>query len=227
MSETYISHNPILKYSQPIPHGFLLSGDKNSAVSIVRDFLTKRGRLMGDPNVHYLDHVTLTVDHVRSLSDLVSMTSVGNTTSYYVISFERITLESQNALLKTLEEPPYGVTIFLCTGGTSGIKDTIFSRVQHISCVTSKSDYDINCFIESDYLQRINMLRDLVGDSKKNIPPNRYETMRFLTELLRNLHEQKNFTVYNDIEYIQRYCNDSSSSIKYIIEYVSSTVPRG
>ncbi|MCI8285469.1 MAG: hypothetical protein HFE90_09455 [Firmicutes bacterium] len=44
---------------------------------------------------------------------------------------ETMTLRAQNRLLKTLEEPPTGVTIMLLTENSEGLAETIRSRCQH------------------------------------------------------------------------------------------------
>lgn len=44
---------------------------------------------------------------------------------------ENMTLRAQNRLLKTLEEPPAGVTIMLLTENAEGLAETIRSRCQH------------------------------------------------------------------------------------------------
>ncbi len=78
------------------------------------------------------DGETVKIETVRKLMDRLSMSGQSPKKILLMQNIERMTLESSNALLKTLEDPT-GETVFLLT--TSNVKDviqTILSRVRMV-----------------------------------------------------------------------------------------------
>lgn len=76
------------------------------------------------------------VDVARSfIQDIDRVHSSDQTSIFLLPNFEDYSLEVQNALLKTLEEPPAGIVIFLTTDHPKRVLETIHSRSQalHLS----------------------------------------------------------------------------------------------
>lgn len=72
---------------------------------------------------------------VQEIKDLVSSVSIkplGSVKAYFVFRADLMTPEAQNKLLKTLEEPPEGVAIFLGVANETGLLDTVRSRCRKI-----------------------------------------------------------------------------------------------
>ncbi len=69
---------------------------------------------------------------VRYLIRRMSVKSVTGHVGVIVDGIDRATTEAQNALLKTLEEPPAGSCIILISSDRSGIISTIHSRVREV-----------------------------------------------------------------------------------------------
>lgn len=67
------------------------------------------------------------IDDVRSLQEVISL-NTGKDACKYVITAPSITVQSQNSLLKTLEEIPKGVFVFLCIPSGTVLLDTLVSR---------------------------------------------------------------------------------------------------
>jgi len=71
------------------------------------------------------------IDQMRELRHDVSLTAFGGGRRAYVVRrAEAMTEESANCILKTLEEPPPGVTLILVTESPSQLLPTILSRCQ-------------------------------------------------------------------------------------------------
>jgi DNA polymerase III delta prime subunit len=76
------------------------------------------------------------VDVARSfIRDIERVHSSNQTSIFLLPNFENYSMEVQNALLKTLEEPPSGIVIFLTTDHPKRVLETIHSRSQtlHLS----------------------------------------------------------------------------------------------
>src|SRR5262249_51840015 len=90
-------------------------------------------------NQPYFKHVTLTnmksisVEAVRDVIKFLSLKTTGKSAINRMVIIENaqlMTPQAQNALLKTIEEPPAGTVLILTAPGELGILPTIRSRVQ-------------------------------------------------------------------------------------------------
>ena len=72
------------------------------------------------------------VDDVRDLISRVAMGSPGQAKVYVLDEVHMLTSGAENALLKTLEEPPDHVVFVLCTTEPHKVVPTIRSRTQHL-----------------------------------------------------------------------------------------------
>ncbi|MCY3967065.1 MAG: DNA polymerase III subunit gamma/tau [bacterium] len=72
------------------------------------------------------------VDDVRDLISKVAMGSPGKAKVYVLDEVHMLTSGAENALLKTLEEPPEHVVFVLCTTEPHKVVPTIRSRTQHL-----------------------------------------------------------------------------------------------
>ncbi|MEN2997454.1 MAG: AAA family ATPase [Brevinematia bacterium] len=80
------------------------------------------------------------IDTVREVIHFVNRTSLSGYKFVLLSEFDKATTEAQNALLKTLEEPPKGVFFILTTSRYEKILATIRSRVVKISFFKFKGD---------------------------------------------------------------------------------------
>ena len=65
---------------------------------------------------------------VRWIIERLSMKSVSGKRAALIDGVDRMRIEGQNAILKTIEEPSPGTVLFLIASGTAGILPTILSR---------------------------------------------------------------------------------------------------
>ena len=73
------------------------------------------------------------IDEVRSVIDWVFKTTARGRGKVVVLHpAEALNLQSANALLKTLEEPPQGTRLVLCTADPALLLPTVRSRCQHL-----------------------------------------------------------------------------------------------
>lgn len=72
------------------------------------------------------------VQQIRDMVTSVSVKSLSGTKAYFIHRADLMTPDAQNKLLKTLEEPPAGVSIFLGAANEAGLLDTVKSRCRRI-----------------------------------------------------------------------------------------------
>lgn len=81
-----------------------------------------------DPDYHYLAGEETGVNEIRAIIEELSKAAFeGGMRAIVISNAHAMTREAQNALLKTLEEPPKGVIFLLC-GNAHGMLSTIISR---------------------------------------------------------------------------------------------------
>jgi len=104
--------------------------------------LTRAG---SHPDLHWLqrpeDRKTIAVDQVRELAERLAMTSMRRGLRVAIVTpAHSMTLNAQNALLKTLEEPASGTLLLLVTSRPSAILPTLRSRCQRIELARPDAD---------------------------------------------------------------------------------------
>jgi len=104
--------------------------------------LTRAG---SHPDLHWLqkpeDRKTISVDQVRDLGATLAMTSMRQGYRIGIIAPAHImTGSAQNALLKTLEEPPARTLLLLVTDRPSGLLATLRSRCQRAEIPVPSTD---------------------------------------------------------------------------------------
>lgn len=78
---------------------------------------------------------TITIEQIRELQNFIKLKTTGTARIRRAILIENAHLmgiEAQNALLKTLEEPPHDTVLILTANADARLKPTIYSRVQKL-----------------------------------------------------------------------------------------------
>lgn len=116
---------------------FQIASDLDHQVA-VKDYLLQLDG-SGQPLIHWLnpDLKPLTVEVVRELISQLSLSVSPNETRYVAIAkIDQASLPAQNALLKSLEEPPQQTQLVLTTDEPDRVLPTIRSRCQLIKLST-------------------------------------------------------------------------------------------
>lgn len=120
-----------------ISHAHLIAGEDGIGKSKLANILAKF-ILNGDLNREYVDIInyksskaSFGVDDVRDIIEEVSKKPFEGQKKVIIIhEGNKLTIQAQNALLKTIEEPPIGVHIILLCESLELILDTIKSRCE-------------------------------------------------------------------------------------------------
>lgn len=140
-----LSEKIILKISENLPHALLLSGDRGLGLDDIAKYIAKLQNTTAEVILPEKDEKIdlekgiINVEIMRKLYDSVRTKSPGK--RIIIIDYaERMTVQSQNAFLKLLEEPGSDIHFILVSDSTSKLLPTILSRTEniHINKITAE-----------------------------------------------------------------------------------------
>lgn len=135
-----------------VSHAYIISGEKSSGKEFIAKVFSqtlqcekggiepcgechscKQAEAMSHPDIRFLSHekpASISVDDIRDqISNDVSIKPYSGEYKIYIVpEAEKMTVQAQNAILKTLEEPPAYVVIMLLTTNSGSFLQTIRSR---------------------------------------------------------------------------------------------------
>ncbi|MEY4440610.1 MAG: hypothetical protein RLY49_236 [Candidatus Parcubacteria bacterium] len=143
---------------------------------------------------------------------------------FVVIAFNTTNIETQNSILKILEEPPRGVYFFLLIPNKKILLPTVLSRAQifeyekdvEISKETKK-------FIEASYAERLDFVKKLL-DEVKTEKKTKQDVIEFIEEIEKYVHQKKNIQLLKKILEIKDYLKDQGASMKQLLEYLAMQI---
>lgn len=98
------------------------------------------------PDIYRLGKNKVSVDDVRDVRSQAYLSSNESDRKVFILeNIEKFNVQSQNALLKVLEEPPKGVVFILTCSSKSSLLPTVLSRV----CVLTPSPHDSSYYTET------------------------------------------------------------------------------
>ncbi len=115
-------------------HAYLFSGAEGLGKETVARVVAHELARLGGPlsEVHIVDgDGTIKIDDIRELRRKVALIPAGYSI-WIILEANRMNVESSNALLKVLEEPPVGTYFFLTTTQEQMLLPTILSRCQRL-----------------------------------------------------------------------------------------------
>lgn len=144
-------------------HALIISGQKHSGKSCLAEYIAKEILELPDieiyPYLHKIEPVDnkLGIEQVRELQDLVKLkTPSPNKISRILIIYNADIFgeEAQNALLKTLEEPPIDTILMLLVDDENKMLDTVKSRSVIIELQSPTKDQLLQKYLDLGYAKK-------------------------------------------------------------------------
>lgn len=136
-----VTKSQLATLEQAQTHAVLISGPSGSGkYTVAREFITSILNTKTLDNHPYFLEITakagsIGIDDIRRIVDFLKRKTSGKYSlrrAVLIADAEHMTIEAQNSLLKTLEEPPSDTLIALTVSNVHLVRPTIRSRVQHI-----------------------------------------------------------------------------------------------
>lgn len=207
-------------------HAYSIEGDRSRILDSLLNFFEKTLLVAtrGNPDFSQQEYETFTVDDSRALSDRQKNKSfsseAGQGRKIFVITFQSITHEAQNALLKVLEEPTALTHFFFIVPSGSMLIPTVRSRVIHIVIDDESKHTDAKEFLKMSYKERFDYISDIVDDKDKQKAQNLLRGLEVLLsqEKPAAKYSKRDVRVLSEISEMRSYLNDRSALLKLILE---------
>jgi DNA polymerase III delta prime subunit len=200
---------------------YLLQGTVHD-LAAVETFLKSLGVATSglDYQVHQFE--TLGIDEARTLTERASTKPLGAPHRTFVCFFNGITTEAQNALLKTLEEPPAGALFVLVTSSPNTLLQTVRSRVRaHALPTAPLSHTDADAFLVSSKDERIKVITKLLDTDQREMGT----VIEFLSSIERSLSKLNEKEALAAVYRARKYVTDKGSLLKPLLEQVALLTP--
>jgi hypothetical protein len=176
----------------------------------------------------FLEKTVLDIESARSLSAWAITPHSGHKRA--IISFHTITEQAQNALLKTLEEPPQNVSFILITSNKESLLPTLLSRLEeHVIDENFLEEKNIATFLATEPLDRMDLpyIKKLLTKEDEEGRKDREEGKKFFLMLFEYM-VRNTFDTHHQLLVLSfaSYAKDPSSSLKTLLEYTSLVLPK-
>ena len=188
--------------------------------------LNKAGiKTQENPDLYVRAYARFGTEDARQLRERASTRAVAGERRVFVVATPSMTTEAQNALLKTLEEPPAGALFFFIVPSPHTLLPTLRSRMQLIVLPgTARADSaDAREFLGATPEKRLEMLKPLLekdDDDKRDLRP----ILAFLAGLEAALAQHP--TTLAPLYSARKYLGDKGALLKPLLEQVALLTPR-
>lgn len=218
-------------------HAYLLEGERGVILDELKQLLSDSGIIQkGNSDFHLYEHDAFLIEHAHSLRREQSMHGAEGARKIFIIAFNTMMSEAQNALLKTLEEPTAGTHFFFITRTGEILFPTVRSRMQVIRSTESEVRKEETGdtgekFLNASLPERMKMIEHFTKAKTEEKPKAKEDARIFLESLERALHKETPRVTIGVAEALQnvitakRYLSDRSPSLKLLLEHLALTVP--
>jgi len=228
-------------------HAYVVEAKREEGLAMLRELMNEFGiATTGNPDFHELEFDALSIDNARDLREAQSFHGADGAKKIFVIVFNTVGHEAQNALLKTLEEPTEGTHFFFVTRTREHLLPTFLSRVQVIgreSSVISHQSLEENAgeeFLRATIAERMKMIEPMTKTKTDDKPKAKEDARLFLESLERALYEKlpkatlgipkvafgiaECVSALENVILAKRHLSSRSPSLKLLLEHLALTV---
>lgn len=201
-------------------HAYVIEGKKDLIFGDLKKYLSSEFRVDEEthPDVFYFEAPSFLVEHAKEVKDMDSKSPFQLSKKIIILSFDSITREAQNALLKVLEEPKESSLFFIVVRSARMFLPTILSRVEIVFHEVAREDVsliDPKTFASLSYAKRLETIADVLKKlSAEEI--SRQAVVDTIDALALYMKHQDGYMLHalRTLEYK----NDKSASLKLLLE---------
>lgn len=223
-----------------LSHAYVVEGEREAGLAALRELVESFGiATKTNPDYHEYFFDALLIDDALLLRREQGMYGADGAKKIFIVAFNAIFHEAQNALLKTLEEPTEHTHFFFLVRSSEILLPTVRSRMQIIRSQplirsTEQKEDAGTTFLHATLSERMNMIEPMTKAKTDNKPKAKEDMRNFLELLEQALYRAPKGAVgdaactdaLRDVITAKRYLSDRSPSLKLLLEHLALTVPR-
>lgn len=178
------------------------------------------------PDLWRVNFPSFGIAESRLLKEKQSIKSLSGKGRYFILKIDDISLEAQNALLKTLEEPAEDCYFFIISSKIDIFLPTLLSRCQIIDISkesqTGVDVISIDNFLKINFEERLFFIKN-IPDDKKNNREYFFQVLNSIEILLadNDLETKKSKICLEIILKARKYLKSKRLAVKVIWEYLA------
>ena len=204
-------------------HAFVVRG-KNETIEAVFAMLAQEGiERQKNPDLYVRRYGAFSIDDARELTSRATLKGVEGR-RVFVLVVDSMSVEAQNALLKTLEEPPGGALFVFVHPAPETLLPTVRSRVQILEVPGARpalQALDIEAFLKAKPAVRLDLLQVLL-DKGEGDQRDMGAILAFLGNLEHALAHKP--TALHAVYRARNYIGDRGALVKPLLEQVALLV---
>jgi hypothetical protein len=194
-------------------HAQLYVGDQDALLLVIDE----QERTPG-VDVHYTKCTRFGIKEARELKRMAFQRPVEKSHRNFIVLFNMITTEAQNALLKLLEEPPATARFYIIIPREDMLLPTLRSRLTHAGEATQSAGDEAKHFLRSSYRDRL----EAVARRTKEKDDAWAERVLQGAELI--LNERHDHEELREVVFVRKYFYTSGASKKMLLEHLALTL---
>ena len=215
-------------------HAYLIVGERGGIIAELKTMLEEDGfAIKANADFHLYEHDAFLLEHAHELRREQAMHASVGARKIFVVAFNTIMSEAQNALLKTLEEPTEGTKFFFITRSGEVLIPTVQSRMQVIRIEDNETPLGSKdtgvVFLAASIPERLKQIERYTKAKTDDKPRAKEEARVFLIALERATYAKGENVRYakalEDILSAKRFLSDRSPSVKLLLEHLALTIP--
>ncbi|HEY4512245.1 MAG TPA: hypothetical protein VJH63_01135 [Candidatus Paceibacterota bacterium] len=206
-------------------HAIFREGDVIEAVEFFRKELENRGiNMLGNPDIVFLHFEALGIGEARELIEIASSAPFKEEKKIMILSFDGVTREAQNALLKLFEDPNPRVKFLIAGGNSNILLSTLRSRLHIIRSKEEKKsrskEEKIKKFLDLSIGQKLKEVEKMIKQYKDD--GDKKPIRKFLSTIFFELEKnpKENTALLKATAKSLSYIDDKSASVKLLLESV-------
>ena len=248
--EKVLGHEEVLRHLQnaaaqnQISHSYIFAGEKGSGKKLLAKLFAmtlqceehgkepcmhcsacKKAMNRSHPDIIYVEHMkpsSIGIEDIREqlIADVQIKPYTGPYKIYIVDEAEKMTVQAQNALLKTIEEPPAYAVILLLANNNTGLLPTIKSRCVTLNFKPVRDDVIRKYLMEDlhvpDYQAEVSVAfaQGNVGKAKQIATAEDFTEM--MEAAFRILKQGSNMEVYEMVDAVKNLSEEKHTIYEYL-----------
>lgn len=218
-------------------HAHVIEGIPETVVPLLVEALREHLNIeaQGNPDVTVAYHDSFGIEEARTFKDVQTRAAFADGRKIFIVGADSFTIEAQNALLKTFEEPTIGTHFFIILPRAEMLIPTLRSRVLVISRnIAHKDDTAVLAqkFLDASLADRFAIVKKM-AEKKAGETIDR-ELFRTLLDHIERIfytrtagkRDETTTHIFREIFQAKTYLADRGASPKMLLEHIAMVIPR-